>query len=63
VASLGLQIRAIAELLDWLATGRTADLVEEFAWPLRTPVISELLGWRRPTAPRSHDRCCCVRAA
>ena len=55
VAALELRIRAIAgELLDRLATRRTADLVEEFAWPLPSTVISELLGV--PPADRASFR-------
>jgi len=55
VAELEPRVRAIAtELLDAVATRGTADLVDEFAWPLPATVISELLGV--PPADRASFR-------
>jgi hypothetical protein len=55
VAELEPRIRTIAaELLDAFATRGTADLVDEFAWPLPATVISELLGV--PAADRASFR-------
>jgi cytochrome P450 len=55
VAALEPRVRAIAaELLDNFATRGTADLVDQFAWPLPATVISELLGV--PAADRASFR-------